>query len=220
MSKTLALRTFRLVASHFPTIQLFEHLLNADELETAYALEALTNPRIRDEVGDILQVPPEERVVGTGSSPIMAAFTHIGTPSRFTDGRFGIYYAGVELKTAIEEARCSRERFLAATDESACAITMRCYQCAVIKPLLDVRGERYDYLYNKDSYTASQTFGREQRDKQRWGLLYHSVRHEGGNCVAVFKANAMQPPAQTVGHYEFVWNGERVTHVLKKEQVS
>ena len=37
--------------------------------------ESLTNPRLRDEVGDIRLMPPEDRVYGDGASWIMAAFT-------------------------------------------------------------------------------------------------------------------------------------------------
>ncbi|WP_232420120.1 hypothetical protein [Nitrosococcus watsonii] len=58
-----------------------------------YAVEFLTNSRLRDKVGDIRLVPLEERVYGDGASWIMAAFTHPPVDGR--DGRFnrdfGIY---------------------------------------------------------------------------------------------------------------------------------
>jgi hypothetical protein len=59
---TLDCDSYRLVPSHFPPIALFENLLEPDELEAAYALESLTNDRLRDEVGDIALVDPKDRV--------------------------------------------------------------------------------------------------------------------------------------------------------------
>src|SRR5687767_8740697 len=95
--------TYRLIPSHFPPISLFENLLDPTELEAAYALESLTNDRLQDYAGNIALVVPEDRVTGPGTTAIMAAFTHIGIPSRFTSGSFGVYYAGLSLETAMEE---------------------------------------------------------------------------------------------------------------------
>jgi hypothetical protein len=78
------------------------------------ALEQLTNPRVRDEVGDIALVPPEERVSGPGASYVMAAFTHVNPKgSRFSDGSFGVYYVAAALETARSQRPCSISRHLA-----------------------------------------------------------------------------------------------------------
>ena len=82
-------------------INLFEEVVDPDELEIVFALEAMTNDRLLQEAGDLLLVPKEDRISGPGSSPIMAAFTHIGIPSRFTDGSYGIYYGAKTLKTGL-----------------------------------------------------------------------------------------------------------------------
>jgi len=75
--------TYRLIPSHFPPIGLFENLLDPEGLEAAYALESLTNDRLQDEVGNIALVAPEDRVIGPGTSAIMAAFTHMGVARRY-----------------------------------------------------------------------------------------------------------------------------------------
>tara|TARA_R110000772_G_C13306656_1_gene439434 strand:+ start:6499 stop:6837 length:339 start_codon:yes stop_codon:yes gene_type:complete len=93
---------YRLIPSRFPTITIFENLLDPAELELAYALEALTNDRLRDLAGDIAYVPPDERMVGPGSSVVMAAFTHAGNQSRFSDGGYGVFYAGLTMETSIQ----------------------------------------------------------------------------------------------------------------------
>ncbi len=62
-------------------------MTDPDDLETIFELDALTNPRLRDEVGDIELVPPEDRICGPGTTAIMAAFTHLNPGgSRFSDG--------------------------------------------------------------------------------------------------------------------------------------
>jgi hypothetical protein len=66
--------------------------------------EELTNPRVRDEVGTIALIPPEERVSGPGASHVMASFTHLNPKgSRFSDGSYGVYCAASALETAIAE---------------------------------------------------------------------------------------------------------------------
>ena len=75
------------------------------------ALEQLTNPRVRDEVGEIALVPPDERIAGPGASYVMASFTHLNPGgSRFSDGSFGVYYAASDLDTAIAETVYHFER--------------------------------------------------------------------------------------------------------------
>ena len=83
-------------------------------------LEAMTNDRVRDETGQISLVPPEERISGPGTTPIMAAFTHLNPEgSRFSDGSFGVYYCAQELDTALAEVRYHQARFLRRTAEGS-----------------------------------------------------------------------------------------------------
>ncbi len=75
-------RVYRAILSRYPQIDLFERVSSPEEWDVLYAVESLTNPRLRDEVGDIRLVAPEDRVYGDGASWIMAAFTH--TPGRWS----------------------------------------------------------------------------------------------------------------------------------------
>lgn len=98
-------QAWRVIAARYPPINLFERL-TADTAvwDALIALEQLTNPRVRDEVGDIVLVPPDERVSGPGASYVMAASTHLNPKgSRFSDGSYGVYYAAAALETAIAE---------------------------------------------------------------------------------------------------------------------
>lgn len=204
--------TYRLIPSHFPPISLFENLLDPSELEAAYALESLTNDRLQDEAGNIALVAPEDRVTGPGTTAIMAAFTHTGIASRFTDGRFGIYYAGLHLETALAESRFSRARFLQATNEPAQMLTLRCYSCEVHTELVDLRAD--PQVHNPDSFVYAQTLGRQLKAQNEMGILYQSVRHAGGECISALRPKALTPPAIQAGHYQFYWDGNLITHVL------
>ncbi len=207
-------KVYRLIPSHFPPITLFEHLLDPDELDAAYELEALTNPRLRQEAGEISLVAPQDRIVGPGSTPIMAAFTHIGFPSRFTNGDFGIYYAGRSLDVAIAETVHHRQKFLAATHEPSCKVTMRSYITTVKKPLEDIRHSTYDALHHPEIYEGAQSFGADRRAAGAWGLWYRSVRHQEGEAIAVFKPSALSVATQG-RHYQYHWNGMEIDRVVE-----
>lgn len=90
---------YRIIPSVYPPINFFEDLVDPSEMEILWEIEHLTNERLRQEAGDIFLVPTEDRISGPDASIVMAAFTHTGKASRFTDGSFGIYYAGLSKET-------------------------------------------------------------------------------------------------------------------------
>ena len=206
---------YRIVSSEFPPINFFETLVEPGLMDELFYIEGLTNDRLRDEAGDIARVDPEDRVSGPGSSPVMAAFTHIGAESRFSDGSFGVYYAAKTLETAIEETKFHRARFLAYTHEDAGEIDMRVYVGEVSKPLHDIRGTEYGFSRKPDDWRPAQVFGLKMRAAQSWGIVYLSVRDPGGECIA-----ALRPPAVTIPrqgpHLSYVWDGTRIVRVYQK----
>jgi hypothetical protein len=196
---------YRVISSSFPPITLFEDILDPAELQMAYALESLTNDRLAEEVGLISRVTPEDRVSGHGSTPVMAAFTHIGKVSRFTDGTFGIYYAASSQSAAIAETSFHQERFLAATNEPDVELTMRTYVNKVVKPMHDIRAG-FTHLHDPDpaNYSPAQAFAKKLREEKSWGLLYNSVRASGHECIAAFRPPAVSIPVQGK-HIRYVW---------------
>jgi len=210
---------YRIVAAEYPPINFFETLVAPDLMEELFFIESLTNDRLRDEVGEITLVALEDRVSGPGSSPVMAAFTHNGVGSRFSDGSFGIYYAGESLTTAIEETKFHRERFLGYTKEAPGEIDMRSYVGEVVQPLHDIR-IGYDGLHDPDTSTwsVSQVFGQEMRKNNSWGIVYRSVRNSGGECIAILRPPAVTIPRQGP-HLSYVWDGSRITSVYEKKLI-
>ena len=210
--------SWRIIPSRFPPIQLFERVTDPGDLEAIFAVESLTNPRLRDEVGDIRLVPPEYRVSGPGSSIIMAVFTHLNPAgSRFTDGTYGVFYAANNLDTAIAETAYHRERFMRATAEVRMELDMRVYLVDLATSLHDLRGCKAEFplVYHSDNYTAGQRLAATLRKDGSNGIAYDSVRHHGGECVAVFRARLLSNCRQE-RHLCYAWDGQRIASVYEK----
>src|SRR5690348_3522800 len=152
---------FRVIPSRYPTIHLFERVADPADWDALYWIESLTNPRLRDEIGDIELVPREERAFGPGGSVVMAPFTHLDPAgSRFADGTFGAYYAAAELATSITETCHHRELFMRATHQGPMELDMRSYLADVAARFHDIRGKRAQMpdIYDPDSYVSSKAF--------------------------------------------------------------
>lgn len=209
----------RLIPSRFPPVSLFEQVAAPSDLDIVFAIEALGNPRLRQQVGELSLVPPAERISGPGSSAIMAAFTHLNPEgSRFSDGSYGVYYAAESLETAVAEVSHHRARFLASTAEPPLELDLRCYRVTVRARLLDVRGQGGE-LHDAQSYQASQRFALEHRAAGALGIAYDSVRRPGGSCVALFTPRATQPPARQAEHVSLVWDGQRIAAWYLKSEL-
>ncbi len=202
-------RTYRAISTRFPPIDLFERVARPEEFDELYALEAMTNPRIRQEVGRIALVPKDERVFGVGASWVMGAFTHISErkPSRFSDGTYGVYYAASEEITAIREtAHHLGDTYRDTNAEAGETSQVRMLVGRVDEMFRDIRGGRFGSLHDPDEYATSQAFGRRVRDAGENGVVYDSVRNMGGQCLAALRPKAVSIPIQGA-HYEYHWNG-------------
>ena len=210
----------RLVASRFPTLGIYDRVASPEDLDVVLAIEALTNPRIRQELGQLSLVPPEARATGPGATMIMAAFTHLNPlGSRFSDGSWGVYYAGESLATAVAEVSHHRAAFLACTEEPAIDIDLRWIQADVMDKLHDLRGQRVALpeIHDPVHYGASQALARALRQQGSAGIVYESVRRPQGECVAVFRPRALSN-ARASGHIGMHWDGTAITHWFEKGQ--
>lgn len=210
----------RIIPSKFPPVSLFDWADSPEELEQIAALEGLTNERLTSAYGQLHLVDKEDWMGGDGATAVMAAFTHVGYPSRFSDDTFGIYYAADTQLTAIKETVYHRERFLSASNEPACSISMREYIATVDKPLVDITSNDYSHLLNPDpnTYKISQEFGREVREKKEWGIYYPSVRHQHFHCVAILRPKALTKPIQGA-HFDYIWDGQSISSVEKVSRI-
>lgn len=209
----------RAVPSRFPPVSLFDGVANADELEAVAAIQALTHPRLRNQIGEISLVAKGEQLLGPGSTPVMAAFTHLNRAgSRFSDGSWGVYYAGESLDTAAAEVAFHAARFLAETNQPAIELDYRSYHARLVEPLHDLRGPAWRHVHAPADYAPSQALARTLREAGSWGLLYRSVRRAGGECIAVLRPRAVKLPVTQGEHLTLHWDGSAITGWYRKSE--
>ena len=155
---------------------------------------------------------------GPGSSPILAAFTHLNPEGdRFTTGTYGVFYAGRTIDTAIAETRYHRTRFLQATSEPAQELDMRVYAVDLDAELHDIRTMRESHpaFYHSSNYGVSQELALQLRENGSDGIVYKSVRDESGECTAVFRPRLLSNCRQE-RHLCYVWDGKTISAIYEK----
>ena len=211
-------KLFRLVASRFPTVGLFDELVDSEEeLRILFNLEMLTNPRMIPAMGRLELLPEGSIVTGNGAHQIMSAFVHCHDDGgRFNRGQLGAWYASLGIETAVAETVYHLHKRLSLSESGfPQQIQMRALVTRVNEPLLNLCGAQTSAaaLYTLDDYTASQTFGENRRwpfngDEAISGLQFDSVRHEGGINVCVYKPRALNQPIVQGHHYQYEWNAK------------
>lgn len=206
-------RAFRLVRSVYPPVNLFEDIADPADWELLAKAEAKTNPRIRDDMGAIHLVPPARRVSGPGASWVMAPFCHFSPDrtTRFSDGGYGVYYAGNRFEVALAETVYHFERFMSATEEEPATADYRELVGGMDAELHDLRGaEVFQGALDPGDYTAGQALAAELRENQASnGIVYPSVRYPRGEAVAAFWPDVVGIPEQR-RHLCYRWDGRRV----------
>jgi hypothetical protein len=210
----------RIVPTRYPAINLFDRVADAADFDALYALEAMTNERLREEIGQVERVPREHRLYGPGSGPIMAAFTHVNVlGSRFSDGSRGVFYAAHERATAVAETRHHHGAFLAATRQRAQHLPMRLYHVAIDARLHDLRpvGAVPEAVYDRSDYSAARALGAQLHGAGSGGVVYRSVRHERGHCVGLFRPLGASSCLHAA-YLLYAWDGQRFTDIYEKSE--
>ncbi len=208
----------RIVPTRYPAITLFDRVADASDFDALYALEALSNERVREELGQINRVAPADRIYGAGSGPIMAAFTHLNTEgSRFSAGDYGVFYAARDRPTAVAETRHHHARFLAATQQPPMHLPMRLYTVAVSARLHDLRPVTAApaAVHDGHSYAASRALGAQLHAAGSPGVVFRSVRRPGGHCVGLFAPRGASACLHAA-YLLYSWDGQAFTDIYEK----
>jgi hypothetical protein len=204
----------RIIRSIFPPIDLFEDIADPADWPLIISAEQKTNPRLMETIGNLDLVPEQRRVAGPGASYLMAPFTHVSPdrPSRFSNGTFGVLYAGNSFEVALFETIHRHGRFMARTNEPAgWTSQFREIVLDIHAQLHDLRSSTADQLglLRPDNYETSQALGSQLRATGSNGVVYPSVRYPGGECVGVFYPDCAANPIQG-RHLDYHWNGMTV----------
>lgn len=202
---------YRLVNSRFPPIDLFDDVASAEEFAVLHELQALTNPRLRAQAGDLGLVHLEEIPFGIpGCSYAVAPFTHVNPAgSRFSAGEYGVLYIADVMETALSEVRHHQEAYWrnvpSLNYERFIFRGLRCHfeETGMLDGLVLPATHP---LLDPDDVSAARTLGHSVKHAGLPGLRYRSVRRPGAVCWALMTPKPVTSMVQTA-HYEMVWNG-------------
>ncbi len=206
----------RIIRSIYPPIDLFEDIADPADWPLLISAEQKTNPRIMANIGNLDLVPPQRRVGGNGTSFLMAPFTHVSPDrkSRFSDGSYGVLYAGNKFEVALFETVHHHARFLARTNEApGWTSQFREILLNIDAKLHDLRAPNPEYAVtlHPEDYARSQALAASLRASGSNGITYPSVRLIGDECAALFYPDLSSGPRQG-RHLDYHWDGTRVDY--------
>jgi hypothetical protein len=211
---------WRIIPTRYPSENLLDRVADPKDIPAVELLDGLTSTRLRMERGEFNFLPSGEHVSGPGSKYIMASFAYsLFIKTRFSDGSYGVFYGAKDLPTAIGETTFHREEFMRYTSEYPMMLSMRVLDACLEGDLHDLRGLKHKQpnIYSPKSYVHSQVVGRNLWEQGSNGIVYESVRHPKGECVAVFK-----PSLLSYCHEErallYEWDGRKIIKVYQLKE--
>lgn len=204
--------THRLVPSrHRPGGEsVLTEIANDDEhLQAIFELDAATNDRLLAEQQMLPEIGIEELVFGVPNAAIInAAFCHAHPlGARFNGPDRGAWYAGFELETSQAEVAFHKAVQLAEIARSEDSVTYDDYLADFSASFHDLRrGRAFRACLDPESYVRSQSLAEQLMEAGSLGVVYPSVRHDGGTCVACFRP-ALVSNVRRGATYRFTWSG-------------
>jgi hypothetical protein len=198
-----------LIPGRFPAVGILDTVADPEDLETIIELEGWTSDRISTELGLLRTIPRAEWVFGQPhATVVMPAYCHPDPAGgRFNDGARGAWYAGFSLETALQETIFHRTREFAEIGVFDERVEMRQYLADFAADFHDVRAlPQDDALYDRDDYAPGQSLANALLQEGSNGIVYRSVRHRGGACIACFKPRLVAN-VRPGAHFEYQWHG-------------
>ncbi|MET0413209.1 MAG: RES family NAD+ phosphorylase [Polyangiaceae bacterium] len=160
-------------------------------LAALFDLDHATNERLLAENNRAPGIDSHELVFGVPHHRVVnAAFCHAHPlGSRFNGPERGAWYAAFELETAQAEVAFHKSLELSeiAWQEEE-ELDYSDYLADISAELHDLRDDTSFASYlDPESYRASQELAERLLDAESLGVVYPSVRHDGGTCVACFR---------------------------------
>jgi hypothetical protein len=161
------------------------------DLNAIFELEGATNDRLLGEAGLLPGITVRELVFGLSYSHIVnAAFTHPNpVGNRFSGPERGAWYAAFARSTSELEVAYHRSKELQEIDWQEIETFI------YVDFLADFRGQFHDIrndarfrnCLDPNTYSASQNLATRLLAQGSAGIVYPSVRHKSGICIACFR---------------------------------
>ena len=222
VSEVRAQDTHRLVPSKYSDESVLARLTADDaDLRALFELDAATNARLVAETSGLTGIGPDELLAGVPYAHIVnAAFCHPDPEgSRFNGPDRGAWYAALAVETSQAEVAFHKQVQLAEIHWTAReVVTYDDYLADVSANLHDVRGDaRLSSCLVPDSYVASQKLAARLLVAGSLGVIYPSVRHAGGTCLACFRP-AVVAHVRRDASWRFTWEGGRLRSVARQRR--
>jgi RES domain-containing protein len=213
--KLTALRQFdtcRLIPSRFADVEDSVLAPLADDdgmLRDLFDLDNATNERLRGEYGGLPGIGVDELVFGVPNFRIInAAYTYPRPEgSRFNDGERGAWYCAFEPETALAEITFHKTVEYMEIDRFDDSVTYQTMLADFTSTFHDLRGQRgFSKVLAPDSYVASQQLAAQLLEAGSMGVIFPSVRRDGGTNLACFRP-ALVGNVRKGGAYRLTWAG-------------
>ena len=202
--------THRLINSRHSDESVLARIANDDDhLRDIFDLDHVTNERLLGENDLLPGIGIDELVFGVPHYHIVnASFCHAHPlGSRFNGPDRGVWYASFAVETAQAEVAFHKSIELAEVDWFNESITYDDYLADFSAEFHDLRGDdAFAACLAPDSYIASQELGLRMLHEGSLGIVYPSVRHAAGTCLACFRP-ALVANVRRAATYRFIWNG-------------
>jgi RES domain-containing protein len=203
--------THRLILSrHLPQGDSVLVAISDDDahLQAIFELDSATNDRLLAPHHLLPGIGVEELVFGVPhASVINAAFCHphpLG--SRFNGPTRGAWYAAFDVKTSQAEVAFHKSVQLAEIGRFDDSVTYDDYMADFSAEFHDLRSTSVRAYLDPNSYVESQALAERLLEADSLGVIYPSVRHAGGTCIACFRP-ALVANVKRGKTYRFVWDG-------------
>jgi hypothetical protein len=198
---------------------------NHGALEDLAILESATNGRLVAQESGLPELDSRELVFGrVGFTFINAAFTHTRPGgNRFNDEARGVWYCGFDVDTAIDEVSYHLTRELEAIGRFENVTDYAELVADFFGSFHDMReaDSEVEQALHKDpeiGYPAGQNLARQLRiDRTSNGIVYPSIRHVGGTCLACFRPDLVQNLRQG-GIWRLEWQGTPTPSATRQGQ--
>lgn len=213
-------RTTRLVTTARLRESVLRGLVDEDEMAALFEIEGATSNRLVAQARGAGDVQSYELVYSVPHAHfINAAFAYPKPrePNRFSGPNRGAWYAAFELDTAISEVSYHLSEFLAATGTYEAVVDYAEMFASFAGEFLDLRPHADSEALHPDKaigYSAGNALADAARAKGINGIIYPSVRHASGTCVAALFPHAVQSVAQGAV-YRMTWRGNPVPEIEK-----
>ncbi|MES2325271.1 MAG: RES family NAD+ phosphorylase [Pseudomonadota bacterium] len=213
--KLTSLRQFdtcRLIPSRFADVEdsvLSPLAENTDILRDLFELDNATNERLRGEYGGLPGIGVDELVFGVPNFRIInAAYTYPRPEgSRFNDGERGAWYCAFEVETSLAEITFHKTVEYQEIDRFDDSVTYQVMLADFTGPFHDIRAvEAFEQYLDPASYIESQKLATDLLDSGSMGIIYPSVRHPSGTCLACFRP-ALVGNVRKGAAYRLTWAG-------------